>query len=61
LKDEGKPEFEKSEPLQIPYSKDEGEAPDQDDSPARHRTMVASKALGGKYVIAKEATLVSVN
>jgi hypothetical protein len=60
LKDEGKPEFEKSEPLQIQYSIDEGEAEDQDDSPIHHGTMVASKALGKKYGVAKGATLVSV-
>jgi hypothetical protein len=49
-----------AEPLQTKNSKDAGEREDADDSNIHHGTMVASKALGQKYGVAKKATLVSV-
>ena len=53
-------EFPNAEPLQADNSKNAGEKEDADDSGGSHGTMVASKALGQKYGVAKGATLVSV-
>ena len=53
-------EFPNAEPLQTDNSKNAGEKEDADDSGGSHGTMVASKALGQKYGVAKSATLVSV-
>lgn len=53
-------EFPNAEPLQTDNSKNAGETEDADDSEVSHGTMVASKALGQKYGVAKSATLVSV-
>jgi hypothetical protein len=53
-------EFLNAEPLQADNSKNAGEKEDADDSGGLHGTIVASKALGQKYGLAKGATLVSV-
>jgi hypothetical protein len=57
---DGLKEFPNAEPLQTDNSKNAEEKEDADDSSSSHGTIVASKALGQKYGVAKGATLVSV-
>jgi subtilisin family serine protease len=60
LQTDSQTEFAEAEVLQTQSSKSAGEAEDQDDSTTSHGTMVASKALGRKYGVAKKATLISI-